>query len=113
MRHFCAVLALVAGPAFADEWVVLDGPGVAAALTDRTVTYEAAWQTFNASGKTLYNAGTDSWGTWAVRGDRYCSQWPPNSAWACFDVDLSADGSAVRFRGQGADVTIGVFRGNE
>lgn len=113
MRYFCAVLAIVAGPAFADDWMVLDGPGVWEALTDRVVDYDAAWQQFNASGTTLYNAGADSWGTWSVRGAQYCSQWPPNSNWACFDVDLKADGSAVRFRGQGSDVTIGVYRSAE
>ncbi|MBT8459407.1 MAG: hypothetical protein HKP37_06155 [Boseongicola sp.] len=113
MRYFCAVLAMMAGPAFSDEWAALDGLEVAAALTDRTVDYEGAWQRFNASGTTLYNAGVDSWGTWAVRGSKYCSQWPPNSAWACFDVDLKVDGSAVRFRGQGADVTVGVYRSTQ
>lgn len=113
MRYFCAVLALVAGPAFADEWMVLDGPGVAAALTDRTVDYESAWQRFNASGTTLYNAGVDSWGSWTVRGALYCSRWPPNSAWACFDVDMRGDGTAVRFRGRGLDVSVGVFRSVE
>ncbi|MBT8413761.1 MAG: hypothetical protein KJO30_05465 [Boseongicola sp.] len=113
MRNFCAALALMAGPAFADEWGVLDGPGISAILSDRTVDYDAAWQVFNASGTTLYNAGADSWGTWTVRGAQYCSQWPPNSAWSCFDVDISADGSAVRFRGQGSDVTVGLFRRKE
>jgi len=113
MRYFCAVLAFVAGPAFSDSSVELDGPGVAAALTDRSVDYNSAWQVFHASGRTLYNAGADSWGTWAVRGTQYCSQWPPNAAWACFDVDLNADGSAVRFRGHETDVSIGRFRGAE
>jgi len=80
------------------------------ALSDQIVDFDNAWQDFRADGRTLYNAGADSWGTWNVQNDRYCSQWPPNSAWTCYDIDLNADRSAVRFRGAGDDVTIGTFR---
>ena len=109
MRYICAVVALVASPVAAGDWQALDGEGIREALTDRAVVYEGAWQRFYASGRTLYNAGQDSWGTWDVRGEQYCSQWPPNSAWSCYDVDVSADGSAVRFRGFGDDVSVGRF----
>ena len=109
MRYFCAVVALLASPATAEDWQALDSAGIRDVLTDRQVTYEGAWQRFYVSGRTLYNAGQDSWGTWDVRNDQYCSQWPPNSAWACYDVDISADGAEVRFRGFGDDVSIGRF----
>ena len=110
MRHFCLILLMAGGPAFADDWRQLSGDEIREALTDQTVDYEAAWQRFNASSKTPYNAGQDSWGNWDVRGDAYCSEWPPQSAWVCYDVDLDADGQMVRFRGAGNDVTEGRFR---
>jgi len=108
-----ALVILSATSAAAEEWRLLNGEEIRDALSDRTVDYAAAWQDFRVSGRTLYNAGADSWGSWDVRGDRYCSQWPPNSAWACYDLDINADGSAVRFRGAGDDVTIGRFRGSQ
>ena len=110
MRHFCLILLIAGGPAFADEWRPLSGKEIREALADRTVDYEAAWQRFNASGRILHNAGQDSWGNWDVPGDAYCSEWPPQSAWVCYDVDLDADGQRVRFQGAGNDVTVGRFR---
>ena len=112
-QYLTALVILVAAPAAADEWRLLRGDEIRDVLTERTVDYPSAWQDFRAKGLTLYNAGADSWGTWDVRNDRYCSQWPPNSAWVCFDVDLNGDGSAVRFRGTGNDITIGRFRGSK
>ena len=105
------VLALwsAALPAAADDWRPLNGLAIAEALTGRKVIYDNAWQDFRASGRTLYNAGADSWGTWTTRGDQYCSQWPPSTTWACYHVDLKDDGSAVRFRGTGEDITVGRF----
>ena len=110
MRHFCLMLLTAGGPVWADDWRPLSGDAIREALSDRPVDYEAAWQRFTASGMTLYNAGQDSWGNWDVRGDAYCSEWPPQSAWVCYDVDLDADGQRVRFRGAGNDVTVGRFR---
>ena len=107
MRPFIAALILCATPALADDWQVLDGAGVREALTDRKLTYDSGWQTFSATGKTLYNAGRDSWGTWDVRGDQYCSQWPPQGAWDCYDMETN--GTDVRFVGSHNDVTVGRF----
>ncbi|MEN8841933.1 MAG: hypothetical protein ABF288_12500 [Octadecabacter sp.] len=96
MRQFWTVLAVLPSLAAADEFVTLTGDGISAALTDRVLVYAAGeTQDFRASGATLYNAGQDSWGTWAVRGDRYCSQWPPSDGWTCYEVALS--GITVRF----------------
>jgi len=113
VRQFLSALIILAAlPAAASDWQVLNGEEIRVVLTGRTVDYEAAWQDFRTSGKTLYNAGADSWGTWDIRNDQYCSQWPPNSAWTCYDIDMNADGSAVRFRGAGDDITVGTFRGS-
>ena len=68
MRHFCLILLIAGGPAFADEWRPLSGKEIREALADRTVDYEAAWQRFIASGRTLHNAGQDSWDNWDVWG---------------------------------------------
>ena len=112
MRQFLSALfILVALPAEADDWLVLKGEEIRDTLSDRTVDYEAAWQDFRADSRTLYNAGADSWGNWDIRNNQYCSQWPPNSAWTCYDVDLNADGTAARFRGTGEDISVGMFRG--
>ena len=112
MRLFLVVLViLIAAPADAEGWRALKGQEIRDSLAGQVVDYDAAWQDFRGDGRTLYNAGGDSWGTWNVQSDRYCSQWPPNSAWTCYQVDLKADGSAVRFRGASDDVTIGTFRG--
>ena len=109
MRPIIAALLFTASPVAAQEWSPLDGAGVRAALIGEKLVYETAWQTFSESGKTLYNAGRDSWGNWRIQGDQYCSQWAPNAAWACYDVDISADATSIRFRGRGDDVSVGAF----
>lgn len=113
IRWGSVILALlVTGMAWAEDWQTLDGPGIEAALADQTLDYDdgnGSWQRFYASGRTLYNAGRDSWGYWATRGDQYCSQWPPGDLWACYDVARS--GQVIRFIGENGDVTDGVLRG--
>ena len=110
MRWIFAAVLLGAGPVSAADWRGLEGDEIRAVLTGKTVEYESAWQDFRASGATLYNAGADSWGRWDVQNGRYCSQWPPDASWSCYEVDLSADGARVRFRGPAGDVTTGLFR---
>ena len=108
MRRFALIAVLAAAPVHAETWTVLDGAGVAAALTDRVVVYDDAKQDFRASGRTLYVfGGRDSWGYWRVEGDRYCSQWPPSDLWACYAIAVSGD--RVRFIGDGDDVVDGVY----
>jgi len=34
---------------------------------------------------------------WQVRGDQYCSQWPPSESWSCYD--LAIDDELVTFIG--------------
>ena len=108
MRRFALMLILCAAPVAAEEWRGLDGAEIAAALTDRVLVYDDAQQDFRASGRTLYNAGQDSWGYWNVRGDQYCSMWPPSDLWACFD--LEAKGEMLRFVGQSDDITEAVYK---
>lgn len=103
------VLPLLWAPvAQADQlWRDLSGPEIRAALTDSQIRYDAAWQRFYASGRTLYNAGRDSWGYWRVDQGSYCSMWPPSDLWSCYQVEAS--GQMVRFVGQAGDVTTGII----
>ncbi len=109
MRAMLMVLVLAA-PAAAEEsdWTMMSGKDIEMVLTGATVDYSNAWQDFRASGRTLYNAGSDSWGYWGVRGDQYCSMWPPSDLWACYDM-AQKDGM-VRFVGEAGDVTDGIIR---
>ncbi|MEM8977867.1 MAG: hypothetical protein AAGD04_00125 [Pseudomonadota bacterium] len=95
MRLLILILCSIwAGPTYAD-FAKLSGPEIAQTLADSTLQYETAKQRFYASGKTLYESSEDSWGNWAVREDRYCSQWPPGETWDCYDV--LKDGAQIRF----------------
>ena len=105
MRRF-ALIVLLIWPFTAsagDVWAPLSGSEIREALTGRTLQYETAWQDFRASGKTLYNAGSDSWGNWRIEDDQYCSQWPPNDLWACYEMERSGD--RLRFVGPNNDIT--------
>ena len=106
-----AIIAMALTPALAgaEAWQrVTSEAEVRAALQDRRVQYDSgAWQEFRASGKTLYNAGQDSWGNWRAQGAQYCSEWPPTGGWACYDLDVTE--TAVRFVGPGGDITTGVY----
>jgi hypothetical protein len=101
------VLLVLATPLAAEDWVALSGAEIETALTGKKLQYDGAWQDFRASGRTLYNAGRDSWGYWAIRDDQYCSQWPPQALWDCYDV--AAKGDQIRFMGAHNDVTDGVY----
>lgn len=106
LGHALAVLAL-AGAASAEPWEQMTGAEIAAALTGRTLVYDSGWQEFFESGRTLYNAGRDSWGTWRVEGDRYCSQWPPSDSWSCYAMSRDAATGALRFIDPAGNATVG------
>ncbi|WP_299352928.1 hypothetical protein [uncultured Shimia sp.] len=108
MRRIALIFMLCATPVLGQNWQTLDNAGIQAVLTGQTVDYENAWQEFLPSGRTLYNAGEDSWGYWEVRGEQYCSQWPPADGWACYDVER--DGQKVRFIGESGHATFGTVR---
>jgi hypothetical protein len=97
MRFVFAILGLLScTPAWADE-IKLSGADITAALADHTLGGKredgSLWeQVFQKSGVTFYTVGSaQSQGVWDVRGDQYCSQWPPNQSWACYDMTKDAN----------------------
>ncbi len=58
------VFVLWSGALAASEWQALSGADIGEALSEKTLHYDGATQAFYASGRTLYNAGSDSWGYW-------------------------------------------------
>ena len=109
MRPLALIFALAAMPVAAEEFVPMTGEDIQSTLTGAVLRYDSgAWQDFRASGRTLYNAGRDDWGYWAVQGDQYCSQWPPSGLWACYDMARSGD--VIRFIGEAGDVSDGVLQ---
>jgi hypothetical protein len=109
MRITLALLALLPGlctaPARADGWEALDGPAIRDALGARVLGYpDGTLQDFFADGRTLYG---DSFGRWEVRGDRYCSLWPPSDRWACYGVDRM--GIDIRFTAEDGTETVGRY----
>ena len=106
MRGSVMALVLLAGPAMAGDWAVLDGTGVTSALTDKTVVYEdGTKQIFKADGGTIYDNGQQSLGHWNVQANQYCSVWPPSDHWACYGVEASGDG--IRFVAADGSATTG------
>ncbi len=109
MRRWVAIPAvLAAGPALAD-WTAMTGAENAAALTGRVLVHQAARQEFLASGGTLYDAGRPSWGRWEVRGDAYCSQWPPAEDRASYAMEREDGTGALRFVGESGEATEGRY----
>lgn len=90
---------LLSTQTFAAE-IILKNAEITTVLSDVVLNAESngqpANQIFQKSGVTFYNAGgSQSQGTWKVEGDQYCSTWPPNPSWACYDV--ARDGDKVTF----------------
>lgn len=114
MARFIWIMAVFPMMALADHGeggVALTGPQIESVLTDRALIYtDGATQTFGASGATMYDAGRASWGRWAVRGDQYCSQWPPNDSWACYDMEKQ--GPVIRFIAEDGSMSEGVYLDN-
>ena len=89
---FMVVLAGLSTVAQAEERK-LAGDEIKAALNGKTVvgTNDSGiqWkQSFKENGDTLYEltgAGAQN-GYWEVRADQFCSQWPPDATWACYNI---------------------------
>ena len=69
------------------------GAEITVLLSDVTLTGskngKVIQQIFQKGGLTLYlENGAQSVGTWKVEGDKYCSQWPPNESWSCYEVEV-------------------------
>ena len=106
MRGWILGLVLLAGPAAAADWTVLNGKGVTAVLAGKTLIYDdGTRQLFKPDGQTIYDNGQQSLGHWDVRGDQYCSVWPPSDHWACYGVEAS--GADLRFVAGDGGVTVG------
>ncbi|NVO55665.1 hypothetical protein HW561_07675 [Rhodobacteraceae bacterium B1Z28] len=108
MRRFALILALWPGFLAADEFRQLSGGEILSALIGKKLGYgNGAWQTFDEVMLTQYFSGGPSAGRWAVREERYCSQWPPSDLWACYD--FFQNGETIRFVGDGGDFTDGTY----
>lgn len=115
----CSLLSLAAHglPAYGasdaapGEWRRLMGQQIKLVLTSRTLAYghSGTTQDFKPSGRTLYDAGKPSWGYWRVQGDQYCSQWPPQGLWSCYDLFVSKNGRELKFVGESGDVSVGKY----
>ena len=85
---------MVSGVAQAQDWQ----PMPVGDLAGLTIRYADAVQSFTARGETFYATGRPSFGHWRETDGRYCSQWPPNTLWICYDLQRA--GQAVRFVGE-------------
>lgn len=77
LRDFILSIALIWATsvvAVGAAWTPMTGDEIRAALTGHVLSYGESWQDFHASGRTLFNARTDSWGYWQVQNDQYCRQ---------------------------------------
>jgi hypothetical protein len=102
---FAVFAAIQPGLAMAEAWQTLDGPAITAALSARVLGYpDGTLQDFFADGQTLSG---ESRGHWEVRGDQYCSIWPPSERWTCYQVDQS--GLDIRFTDTSGVTTIGRY----
>ena len=87
----------------------LSADGIAALLTDATLYGQdnghASEQVFQKSGVTFYSVGdAQSQGQWKIEDNKYCSAWPPNPSWACYDV--ANDGATVTFISSSGSRTV-------
>ncbi len=97
MRLSVLIVCLACGIACAQAGEKMTGTDIETALSDHTAWYTplvptSARQYFHKNGGTPYitASGEKSYGQWAVRGDQYCSLWPPSDHWTCFNVERGA-----------------------
>ncbi|MEP6565716.1 MAG: hypothetical protein ABJB10_11305 [Mesorhizobium sp.] len=94
---FLAIL-FATTPAFcasADE-VTMKGADILASLKGAHVEGPDWTQSFDDGGGTLYVKGSNqSQGRWDVRGDQYCSLWPPSDVWACYAMTIDSSDPAT------------------
>jgi hypothetical protein len=82
----------------------LTGAEMQTILSDKILHGKDAEQIFQKSGVTFYSSGgNQSQGSWKIDGEKYCSQWPPNEAWACYDI--LKDGNKIIFISKDANRT--------
>ncbi|MEO6609040.1 MAG: hypothetical protein ABIN69_11290, partial [Aestuariivirga sp.] len=100
MKWLCGLILTLLFQSAAFASGNLSGAGIAALLTDATLygseNGQPAEQVFQKSGATFYSIPNgQSQGEWKIEGNKYCSAWPPNPTWVCYDV--INDGAAVTF----------------
>jgi hypothetical protein len=103
MVYFFGFMAIMFATSAHSAERPLKGPEIDALIKGNTVTGEninGIWkQFFDASGETTYLAPekAPTVGTWNVQGDRFCSKWPPNDNFVCYDVtgDLDAKPKSI------------------
>lgn len=100
-------LLAFAAPAAAEDWSAMTGDEIKGALSGVTLKYARASQSFSKDGSTEYVAGRASYGQWEVRGDQYCSVWPPSDHWTCYDM-MQKPGH-LRFIGASGAITDGTI----
>jgi hypothetical protein len=103
------VLIVLASPVFADDWHKLDSDEISKALSARVLEYSAATQSFFADGRTLYESPMPSWGKWRAQNDQYCSVWPPQNVWVCYDIERDESGLYIRFVSDSGSMTTGTY----
>ncbi len=100
-RVLFLALALPALPAALYGGEKMHGHDAEAKLNNSTAWYlplgpDSARQYFDKGGQTPYldASGQRTQGNWLMRGDQYCSVWPPSDHYSCYDVEKgkSADG---------------------
>jgi len=102
-----ALMAFLSAPAVQAGEEPLTGDQIKEILSGNTVFGEqkgTPWkQYFDADGATIYISGEDapSPGRWAVREDRFCSQWPPSDKWDCYDMTGAGENVTWIFVGGG------------
>ena len=82
----------------------LGGKAIEEVLNDTTVyglplALDSWRQSFGKNGETIYvdASGAKTFGEWLVRGDKYCSLWPPSDRWVCYEIErgAAADGKST------------------
>lgn len=100
LAAFVLMACLAASAAHGGE--AMTGAEAEAMLNGATAWYlplgpQSARQYFDANGQTSYidAAGTRTSGLWLMRGDQYCSLWPPSDQYRCYGVEktVAEDGT--------------------
>ncbi|MGB0844751.1 MAG: hypothetical protein ACPGVN_08430 [Alphaproteobacteria bacterium] len=93
-----------------EPWLKLNHDQIQRVMVDTEVAYKGesrVTQTFHGDGTTTYISGRPSLGKWQVRGNKYCSVWPPSESWSCFEIFQDQSKSWIRFVGERNDVWDG------
>lgn len=91
-------LSMAAAPSLAADRQ-LTGPEIAALLPKIAAIGDDDRQVFAANGETVFSkAAEDRFGRWEIRGDRYCSLFPPSTDWICRAVHAEGPDNALPTR---------------